>query len=123
MTREEALYRVKGYLTDIIPTEDYSEVEEIIKTLSAEPCEDCISREKALKCFTWTNSKGDAWTGIKNLPPVTPKQKMGRWEYTGTYDEDGMLECSVCRREVDPSCYHYKFCPMCGAKMEGDADE
>ena len=33
MTREEALHRVKGYLTDIIPVEDYSEVEEIIKAL------------------------------------------------------------------------------------------
>ena len=33
MTREEALRRVKGYLTDIIPAEDYSEVEEILKAL------------------------------------------------------------------------------------------
>ena len=37
MTREEALYKVKGYLTDIIPAEDYSEVEEIIKALEQEP--------------------------------------------------------------------------------------
>lgn len=37
MTREEALCRVKGYLTDIIPTENYSEVEEIIKALEQQP--------------------------------------------------------------------------------------
>lgn len=45
---------------------------------NAEPCEDAISRQAALKCFTWSNDKADAWNGIKNLPPVTP-QKMGRW--------------------------------------------
>lgn len=39
MTREEALNRVKGYLTDIIPIEGYSEVEEIVKALEQEPCE------------------------------------------------------------------------------------
>lgn len=33
MTREEALHRVKGYLTNMIPAEDYLEVEEIIKAL------------------------------------------------------------------------------------------
>ena len=36
MTREEALYKVKGCLTDIIPAEDYSEVEDIIKALEQE---------------------------------------------------------------------------------------
>lgn len=48
MTRDEALYRVKGYLTDIIPVENYSEVEEIFKALKPKPCEDCISREDAI---------------------------------------------------------------------------
>lgn len=38
MTHEEALYRVKGYLTDVIPAEDYSEVEEIIEALEQQPC-------------------------------------------------------------------------------------
>ena len=49
MTREEAINRVKGYLTDIIPIEGYSEVEEIVKALEQEPCEDCISREHLLE--------------------------------------------------------------------------
>ena len=51
MTKDEALYKVKGYLTDIIPIENYSEIEEIIKALKQEPCEDCISRQDALKPF------------------------------------------------------------------------
>lgn len=49
MTRDEALYKVKGYLTDIIPVENYSEVEEIINALKQESCEDCISRQDAIK--------------------------------------------------------------------------
>lgn len=61
ITREEALNRVKGYLTDIIPIEGYSEVEEIVKALEQEPCEDCISRQALLKLmgeepFNWTDS-------------------------------------------------------------------
>lgn len=52
MTHEEALYRVKGYLTDLIPAEDYSEVEEIIEALEQQPCEDmpCVSAEEMQKC-------------------------------------------------------------------------
>ena len=46
MTHEEVLYRVKGYLTDIIPAEDYSEVEEIIQALEQQPCDDVISQIK-----------------------------------------------------------------------------
>lgn len=33
MTREEALSKVKGYLTDLLPSEEYDEVEEITKAL------------------------------------------------------------------------------------------
>ena len=45
MTREEALNRVKGYLTDIIPIEGYSEVEEIVKALEQESILDKIRAE------------------------------------------------------------------------------
>ena len=38
MTKEEALRKIKGYLTDLIPQEDYTEVEEIVKALEQEPC-------------------------------------------------------------------------------------
>ncbi len=51
MTKEEALRRVKGYLTDYIPADNYEEVEEIIGALEQEPCDDCISRQAALDTF------------------------------------------------------------------------
>ena len=37
MTKEEALSKVKGYLTDYLPSEDYEEIEEIVKALDQEP--------------------------------------------------------------------------------------
>ena len=46
ITREEAINRVKGYLTDIIPIDGYSEVDEIVKALKQEP-----------KTGYWTKSK------------------------------------------------------------------
>lgn len=61
MTKEEALRRVKGYLTDIIPAEDYSEVEEIMKALEQEPCEDVPDNDGDIyKCscgYGWDKSK------------------------------------------------------------------
>lgn len=86
MTREEALHRVKGYLTDIIPAEDYQEVEEIVKALEPESCEDCISRKAVLDHIYGINGlEGLELSNvfekhyadfIKSLPPVTPQVKL-----------------------------------------------
>lgn len=55
---------------------DFNELCDLaLKALEQEPNKDCISRQEALKCFTWTNDKGDAWNKIKLLPPATPKSK------------------------------------------------
>lgn len=48
MTREEAINKVQGYLTDYLPIEDYEELDEIIKALEQKPCEDAISRQAML---------------------------------------------------------------------------
>ena len=48
MTREVALRKVRGYLTDYFSITDYNEVEEIMLALEQQPCEDAISREKAI---------------------------------------------------------------------------
>lgn len=58
----------------------------------------------------------------------------GRWDerhvdYASdcAIDEVQALRCSVCRRYLTtPYMYsfsEYKFCPNCGAKMDGDGDE
>lgn len=84
MTREEALHRVKGYLTDIIPAEDYQEVEEIVKALEPESCSDAVSREAvdelSKSLVHTTRDKADFlcnfWEGLRKLPPVTPQPKL-----------------------------------------------
>ncbi len=45
MTKEEALSKVKGYLTDLLPSEEYDEVEEIIKALKQTDTLDKIRAE------------------------------------------------------------------------------
>lgn len=45
MTREEAINKVEGYLTDYLPIEDHEELEEIIKALKQEPALDKIRAE------------------------------------------------------------------------------
>ena len=76
MNREEAIRKVEGCLTDYFPIEDYGEVEEIIKALKQESCEDAISR-KAMLDYQWylhgrmSNEENyKLWKFIKDLPSV-----------------------------------------------------
>ena len=80
MNREEAIRKVKGCLTDYFPIEDCGEVEEIIKALKQESCEDAISRKAMLDYQQYLQGKMSneenhkLWEFIKDLPSVTPKQ-------------------------------------------------
>ena len=50
--------------------------------------------------------------------------KHGRWESWGTFDD--LAKCSVCgadRFTLHFARYHnFKFCPNCGARMDGDVN-
>lgn len=117
MTKEEALYKVKGYLTDIIPVENYSEVEEIIKALKQEPCEDCISRQDAINeiknvfddvlCCNVSVRKGlpEAVRRIEMMPSTD--RPTGKW----TEIENGEYLCSNCSRITIG--YPPNYCPNC----------
>ena len=128
MTREEALSNVKGYLTDLFPSEEYDEVEEIMKALEQEPCES----DEVKKIDEWKiqEKTAELWIVKGNLqirylgtihntplPSVTPQQKMGYWLHLTLTPDDltGHVhgECSVCGkvRIVD------NYCPNCGTKM------
>lgn len=45
MTKEDAINRVQGYLTDYLPVEDSDELEEIIKAFRQEPVLDKVRDE------------------------------------------------------------------------------
>lgn len=67
MTKEEALSKVNGYLTSLLPSEEYSEVEEIINILTQEPNKDKIIDDHYWKGFhngirteKWRENKREA---------------------------------------------------------------
>lgn len=55
---------------------------------------------------------------LRNIPTIEADPvRHGRWDYYSTT----MQECSVCKRHTPR--HRYTFCPNCGARMDGDADE
>ena len=88
MTREEAIKKVEGCLTDDFPIEDYEEVEEIIIALEQEPCEDAISRKALLE---------EIENGIK-----AGNYEEGYEEYPHINDMDDIIECIKYADSVQP---------------------
>lgn len=107
-----------------------------IKALSAEPCEDAISRQAVMDfirgltrwCVRSKDGKfnnvgllyDDVMFGLDRLPSVTPRQKVGKWIYTKAVSTGEIIwsECSVCGEGEHGCAKRMKFCPNCGAKME-----
>ena len=115
MTKEEALRKTKGYLTNIIPQEDYAEVEEIVKALEQEPCP---YWDYGLNTCRHAN--------IGALATVTPIRPKGEWKYDKTIQN---WRCSNCNETPKTLGYvgtkefmteHFKFCNHCGADMRGE---
>lgn len=145
MTREEALAILKEpdrIGANIINANDEETtrynanslmaLEMAIRALEQEPCEDAISRAEAIRIASgychWANIPDE----LAKLPSVTPKQKMGRWEWV-QYDyipKIGNWHCSECRcivvmcvsKEEEGGIPLYNFCPNCGAKMAESED-
>ena len=88
-------------------------------------CSDCISRQAAIDelykmlhdCFGADDEELDAViTTLNELPPVTPAEKVGQWEWN-QYDGNpkiGNWHCSQCHG-IGKS--YYDYCPYCKAKM------
>ena len=128
----EQLERVSRHLATIGEKEDYTEI--AIQALEQE-CEDAVSRQAVLDIVkfeeNWlfdaksNNADTDiAFSGIRTqvakLSPVTSARKKGKWIFSGSYDEVGMLYCSCCKHEIDVSDGYFKYCPNCGARMDED---
>ena len=59
---------------------------------------------------------------IKKLPSVQPERKPGKWIHERLASTTGgsypVIRCSECKGTI-PFEWETKFCPHCGAKMEG----
>lgn len=57
---------------------------------------------------------------IEKIPAVDAVEVVhGNWKYRMEYEDFVDADCSVCG---NTSLYMYKYCPNCGAKMDGGKD-
>ena len=97
----------------------------VLPPAQPEPCEDAVSREEVLNCLEWQYPDKTPRTKIMGLPPVTPKQRTGKWIKADVCGDITSWECSCChnwtglpkRWDVNKKLW---FCPKCGMKMEGE---
>ena len=127
------------YKLRIPPTVYYDLLADVVEAEEdQETCVDCISREAVMHLLDEVGGDFDTPREavipidyiadmVADLPPVTPKQKMGRWilnDYQGVLPAGyKMFHCSECGREIS-SKYNgkisllneYPYC-HCGTKM------
>ena len=138
MTREERELSIE-YLEDIKdnyieghgyerhPLPEYYAIENAIKALEQQPCEDCISRQVAIDAILKIHpvdteydctlyDKVDVMYVLKSLPPVNPQEpKTGHWIKISPAE---IYECDICGQHVmTKDICAYKYCHGCGAKM------
>lgn len=127
MTREEIikyLNIIKAFFlgSEHQPISDaYFALDEAIKALEREPCEDCISRQ-AVEKITWEepsytdalNVLTEVRDKVRALPSVKPQEpKIGHW-----VNRNGIRYCEFCG--ASNSTAYTSYCPNCGAKMESE---
>ena len=69
---------------------------------------------------------------VKRLPTVDPV-KHGRWIHIDELPSGGYFKCSECNRQIflnfewkvsfENPADEYRYCPGCGARMDGDAND
>lgn len=105
-------------------------LEEKIKALEQEPCEDAISRQAVLDAIAanciWENEYNLTSSRIKKavegLSPVTPQPKTGQWVLLDECSNSGYY-CSECHKKLvkegwSDTVKKIKYCPNCGSLMK-----
>jgi Zn finger protein HypA/HybF involved in hydrogenase expression len=122
------LARRKGAKIDNNQT--YQEHKLVLRLLERQPCEDCISRQAAIRIASGYCHPANIAAELAKLPPAQPKIKTGHWIEIAQYsDGKHKIECSECGSHIFDRGHansfnvrnKYKYCPKCGAKMwEGE---
>ena len=85
---------------------------------------DLITENNEAGGFTDYSNYSNLWDEVDNMPATNVQPvKRGRWENEYLEDDIWWAECSNCKQETHsrygrPSTYRY--CPNCGARMDGD---
>lgn len=81
-----------------------------------------IEREAAIESLpvAWDS----AINALRNAPSADVAPVVhGRWEAKGYVCGESEFECSVCHKsEWRTSIGRFRWCPFCGARMDGDSD-
>ena len=81
-----------------------------------------IEREEAIESLpvAWDS----AINALRNAPSADVAPVVhGRWEAKGYVCGESEFECSVCHKtEWRTSISRFRWCPFCGARMDGDSD-
>lgn len=99
---------------------------------------DLISREKAIDAFVKYVADGYAESPndfegymeiVKKLPSAQSQYKNGKWiDDIVSYSDTGdiiLANCSLCGYQMDIVYEHgyFRYCPSCGARMDGESDD
>lgn len=127
MTNEEA----KRNISNALRWGDKADPEALrmaIKELGREPCEDCISREAAIRAccgmsrFTGIDEAPYEYVEdvLRELPSVKPKERTGHWIAVYQGDEIINYRCSECEfgNTFGKNTDGMYYCPACGVRME-----
>ena len=90
MTREEAIADIRDNIKPIVGGKS---LDMAIKALEQQPCEDCVSRRAVYEIlndayFLKIDDGAALQESVKQLPSVTPQQKMGKWKAGCQQDDD-----------------------------------
>ena len=126
MTNNEAKRKVRGYLTDMLPSDCSDEIDEIMKALEQQPCEDCISRayiKPIIEELEYDQIDNDyvlsLLSDIKNAPSITPERPKGKWIRVVDKAGHWVWECD-CKWQQR---FATNFCPNCGSYNGGGEDD
>ena len=129
MTKEEAMQEVKKAFEPAFA--NYIIIALTEGATVSDRSEDAISRQAAidtieswLSCDDYNEAERHIMRAMQSvlydLPPVTPKEKTGRWEVYevvdfGDFKGTEKYKCSKCGEKV--GVFKSNFCPNCGKRM------
>ena len=85
--------------------------------LSQQPCDDCISRQAVIEITAETGAL-ETQARVRALPPVTPKEKTGKWETGYSLPDGEYWKCMSCGEFIKVRARGMDYCGHCGARME-----
>ncbi len=93
---------------------------EALRMMKDSKADDPFCDSKAMK-FAWELAHDCAKSCVDACPTVEAVPVVhGRWEVIEA--SDGLYKCSVCGEWQFIPEEHFAYCPYCGAKMDGGAD-